>query len=170
MRNIRKFTVLLLFLLALCLPALCAQAASGQISGYAWQAQSGDTTYDANDRGLSGVVVTLHRAQDGAELSQQTVDRNGAFAFTGLSAGEYYLSAKLPAGYQFIEPAENGSVMLPADGGSSTSAAPQRKFTFPMPLRRAFSLASAMAAGTISAPMTRPARRAITCVMVPAPQ
>ena len=26
MRNIRKFTVLLLFLLALCLPALCAQA------------------------------------------------------------------------------------------------------------------------------------------------
>ena len=121
MRNIRKFTVLLLFLLALCLPALCAQAASGQISGYAWQAQSGDTTYDANDRGLSGVVVTLHRAQDGAELSQQTVDRNGAFAFTGLSAGEYYLSAKLPAGYQFIEPAENGSVMLPADGGSSTS-------------------------------------------------
>ena len=102
MRNTRKFTVLLLFLLALCLPALCAQAASGQISGYAWQAQSGDTTYDANDRGLSGVVVTLHRAQDGAELSQQTVDRNGAFAFTGLSAGEYYLSAKLPAGYQFI--------------------------------------------------------------------
>ena len=66
MRNIRKFTVLLLFLLALCLPALCAQASSGQISGYAWQAQNGDTTYDANDRGLSGVVVTLHRAQDGA--------------------------------------------------------------------------------------------------------
>ena len=122
MRNTRKFTVLLLFLLALCLPALCAQAASGQISGYAWQAQNGDTTYDANDRGLSGVVVTLHRAQDGAELSQQTVGRNGAFAFTGLSAGEYYLSAKLPAGYQFIEPAEGGSVMLPADGGSSTSA------------------------------------------------
>ena len=111
-------------LLALCLPALCAQAASGQISGYAWQAQNGDTTYDANDRGLSGVVVTLHRAQDGAELSQQTVGRNGAFAFTGLSAGEYYLSAKLPAGYQFIEPAEGGSVMLPADGGSSTSAKP----------------------------------------------
>ena len=124
MRNTRKFTVLLLFLLALCLPALCAQASSGQISGYAWQAQNGDTTYDANDRGLSGVVVTLHRAQDGAELSQQTVDRNGAFAFTGLSAGEYYLSAKLPAGYQFIEPAESGSVMLPADGGSSTSAVP----------------------------------------------
>ena len=62
MRNTRKFTVLLLFLLALCLPALCAQASSGQISGYAWQAQNGDTTYDANDRGLSGVVVTLHRA------------------------------------------------------------------------------------------------------------
>ena len=36
--------------------------------------------------------------------------------------------------------------------------------------RRAFSLASSLAAGTISAPMTRPARRAITCVMVPAPQ
>lgn len=98
MRNTRKFTVLLLFLLALCLPALCAQAASGQISGYAWQAQSGDTTYDANDRGLSGVVVTLHRAQDGAELSQQTVDRNGAFAFTGLSAGEYYLVGQAACG------------------------------------------------------------------------
>ena len=46
-------------LLALCLPALCAQAASGQISGHAWQAQNGDTTYDAGDRALTGVVVGM---------------------------------------------------------------------------------------------------------------
>ena len=122
MRNTRKLTVLLLLLLALCLPVLHAQAASGQISGYAWQDLSGDKRYDADDRGLSGVVITLRRAQDGAELSQQTAGKNGFFAFTGLEAGEYYLSAKLPAGYQFVEPAEGGSVMLPADGGSSTSA------------------------------------------------
>lgn len=122
MRNTRKLTVLVLLLLALCLPALCAQAASGQISGHAWQAQNGDTTYDAGDRALTGVVVTLHRAQDGAELAQQTVDRSGAYAFSGLGAGQYYLSVSLPTGYQFIEPMDGGSVMLPADGGKSTSA------------------------------------------------
>ena len=122
MRNTRKLTVLVLLLLALCLPALCAQAASGQISGHAWQAQNGDTTYDAGDRALTGVVITLHRAQDGAELAQQTVDRSGAYAFSGLGAGQYYLSVSLPTGYQFIEPMDGGSVMLPADGGKSTSA------------------------------------------------
>ena len=39
-----------------------------------------------------------------------------------------------------------------------------------MPLRRALASASATAAGTISAPMTRPAVLAITSEMVPMPQ
>ncbi len=122
MRITRRFITMLLFLLSLCLPVFCARAASGQISGYAWQAQSGDKTYDAEDHALTGVSVTLCRAEDGVEIAQQTVNRSGAYAFMGLDAGNYYLSVKLPTGYQFIEPCDGGSIMLPADGESSTSA------------------------------------------------
>ena len=64
----------------------------------------------------------------------------------------------------------SGRSPLAAKSAATADASPQKNSTFPMPLRRAFSLASVMAAGTIYAPMTRPARRAITCVMVPAPQ
>lgn len=54
--------------------------------------------------------------------------------------------------------------------GSSASAAPQRKFTFPMPLRTAFSFAFSIACGTISMPSASRQWRAIISVIVPAPQ
>lgn len=54
--------------------------------------------------------------------------------------------------------------------GSSTSAAPQRKFTFPIPLRTAFSFAFSIACGTISMPSASRQWRAIISVIVPAPQ
>lgn len=122
MINFRKLSLIVLLLLLLCLPPLCAQAASGQISGVVWQDLSADKAYDDGDRGLSGAVVMLCRAQDNAEIARQTVGKSGEFSFTGLTAGNYYLSVRLPSGYQFIEPADGGSVMMPADGGSSTSA------------------------------------------------
>lgn len=122
MLNTRKLPLIVLLLLLLCLPLLCAQASNGQISGVVWQDQSADKTYDEGDRGLSGAVVMLCRAQDSAELDRLTVGKSGEFSFTGLGAGDYYLSVRLPSGYQFIEPADGGSVMIPADGGSSTSA------------------------------------------------
>ena len=45
-----------------------------------------------------------------------------------------------------------------AKSAAAAAASPQKNSTFSIPLRRAFSLASAMASGTVSAPMTLAAR------------
>ena len=64
----------------------------------------------------------------------------------------------------------SGRSPLAAKSAATADASPQKNSTFSTLLRFALAFASSMASGTISAPMTRPACRAITCVMVPAPQ
>ena len=53
---------------------------------------------------------------------------------------------------------------------ATSEASPQKNSAFSTPLRAAFSRASSMASGTISAPRTRFAWDASASVMVPAPQ
>ena len=76
-----------------------------------------------------------------------------------------------------LSPFRGGSTVITsgrspwADSRAAVSdASPQKNSTFSTPFRSALASASRMAAGTISAPMARPARPASKSVMVPAPQ
>ena len=119
----RILPVLTLTLCILCLLPLCARAGSGEISGYAFVDKSGGV-FDANGRVISGVPVSLYRlSADGAEtrVAQARTGSDGAYAFTGLDAGQYRLYATLPDNYLFTQPHADGSVMLPASGTESFS-------------------------------------------------
>ena len=122
MLPVMLLTALLLALL--CLAPLCALAGDGEISGICWYNASTDGRYYEGDRTISGVQVSLYLLDGSGNetlVDRQTTPQSGLYAFTGLDAGEYLLRAKLPENHQFIYPQKEGSVMLPACGGTSES-------------------------------------------------
>ncbi len=113
---------LLLFLILLLLPA-AALSEGGQISGLAWNDNANDHQYNEGDRLLNRVTAVLYSVNGESEtqVGKMTTGTDGAYAFTGLPAGNYRLNVTLPDGYQFITPKDGGSVILPACGSVSTS-------------------------------------------------
>jgi len=115
--------LLLLFCALLFVVPCAATAQGGQIRGVAWNDSANDLTYSEGDRTLNRVAVTLYRVLDSGEeeVGKVSTGSNGEFLFENLPAGQYYLSVKLPDGYQFTLPKEGGSCLLPACGRASTT-------------------------------------------------
>ena len=70
------------------------------ISDFVWDDLDADGIQDAGEPGLNGVTVELF---NGAAVSQGTTTTaaGGAYSFTGLTPGDYFVGFTLPAGYQF---------------------------------------------------------------------
>lgn len=74
--------------------------ANGTIGDLVWVDANGNGIQDADEPGLANVIVKLYQA-DGTLVASTTTDQNGAYAFTDLPAGDYYLQVVSPGGYVF---------------------------------------------------------------------
>lgn len=73
------------------------------ISGLVWDDENGNAVREPGENGLAGVAVFLDANNDGimdAGETSVTTDGSGAFAFTGLKHGAYYVR---PDGSTFLE-------------------------------------------------------------------
>ncbi|MDD4080919.1 MAG: SdrD B-like domain-containing protein [Eubacteriales bacterium] len=111
---------LLMTVLAL-LPA--AAENTGSLSGYAFVDSNLDGLYDGNERLSEGVEISLVKVDgaSGTVVGTALTQADGAYQFTQLAPGEYYLTASLPRNLQFSPYNASGSVMLPASGRASRS-------------------------------------------------
>src|SRR5215212_4920907 len=75
------------------------------ISGTVYQDVKRNGSVDAGDRGLSGVLVTLRREEDGAIVGGTTTGADGSYTFDALPTGAYRLEHALPPGWYQVRPA-----------------------------------------------------------------
>lgn len=75
---------------------------AGEIHGTVWSDENGDGISDADEPGLSNLLLFLDQNQNGqrdlGEIATLT-NANGKYAFTGLAPGNYTVAEKLPAGF-----------------------------------------------------------------------
>ena len=113
-------TLLLAMLLVMVL-ALPAMANTGTISGVAYVDINLDSQPGANERLVDNVEVALYQVEGDSSklLSTAITGADGAYQFSQLPAGDYYLTASLTKGLVFGPYDATGSAMLPASGRSS---------------------------------------------------
>ncbi|MDF1695627.1 MAG: SdrD B-like domain-containing protein [Saprospiraceae bacterium] len=75
----------------------------GNITGEVWIDQNKDGIQNVNEEFKSGVQISL-LTLDGTLVSETTSDENGAYAFTTLDAGPYFLIFTPGERYQFTSP------------------------------------------------------------------
>lgn len=94
----------------------------GSISGTVYQATTGNGL-TADDTPMAGVTVSLYldrdhngvlNAHDGAPVATVTTGADGAYVFSGLSAGTYFVQETTPTGYNQTAPAKYYTVTLAA--------------------------------------------------------
>ncbi len=118
MRRGLIFLTAALAVLCFLTPVLAVEGASGaSVSGVAWLDSAADGVRGARESALNRVSVTLERVVGATveTVATATTGRDGAYAFTGLPAGEYCLSISLPSGHQFTLHGAD-SAALPASG------------------------------------------------------
>ena len=79
------------------------------VGDFVWLDTNADGIQDAGEPGVEGTAVEIFDAVNGiigdgddVSMGVQVTDANGAYCFSGLSAGvEYYLEFRTPAGYSF---------------------------------------------------------------------
>ncbi len=73
-----------------------------------------------NEEGLSGVMVKLYDST-GAEVGSVVSDENGAYAFTGLAAGDYVVGVEFDEDTYFLTDQNAGNGALDSDINDSTN-------------------------------------------------
>ena len=117
----KALLMVLLILLAFALPASAEN--TGSLSGFAFVDSNLDGFFDGSERLSEGVEISLVKMDSASETMVATAltGPDGAYQFTRLAPGEYYLTGGLPKGLQFAPYHASGSVMLPASGRTSHS-------------------------------------------------
>jgi hypothetical protein len=82
-----------------------------------WEDSNHDGVFGAGEVGLAGVTIELYRS-DGTLVASMVTDATGAFIFTDLEPGDYYIRFYVPAGWA-ISPQDQGS-----DNGIDSDASP----------------------------------------------
>ena len=83
------------------------------LGDFVWNDLNADGIQDGNETGIVGVVVTLFSSNNIA-LGVTTTDVAGAYAFTNLIPGVYYIDVAVPPGY-FVSPQNIGAPDLDSD-------------------------------------------------------
>ncbi len=81
-------------------PTPTATPLPASLGDFVWHDADMDGLQDAGELGLAGVTVTLYDGS-GLTLATTVTDANGAYSFTGLTAGTYQVGFALPDGYVF---------------------------------------------------------------------
>ncbi len=81
------------------------------LGNYVWLDSNGNGLQDANEPGVADVVVELLDAGMNV-LSTTTTDNNGAYSFTGLAAGNYFVRFQAPTGFQFTTQGDGSNAEL----------------------------------------------------------
>ena len=77
------------------------------VGDFVWNDTNRDGVQDSGEAGISGVTVKLYNSNDEL-VGTTTTDANGAYSFTDLIPGDYYLVFDKPATY-FASPADQQS-------------------------------------------------------------
>ncbi|MEK8018698.1 MAG: SdrD B-like domain-containing protein, partial [Candidatus Parabeggiatoa sp.] len=72
------------------------------INDFVWHDENGNGIQDTSESGIADVEVELFTS-DGLSQGTVTTDNNGAYAFSDIFAGDYYLQFILPSGYIFTQ-------------------------------------------------------------------
>jgi uncharacterized repeat protein (TIGR01451 family) len=88
----------------------------------------GDGVHDGGEPGVVGVTVRLLNA-GGAQLATTTSAAGGAYSFTGLAPGSYFVEFVAPAGTAFARQDQGGDDALDSDA-APTGATPGRTAAF----------------------------------------
>ncbi|MGE5621137.1 MAG: SdrD B-like domain-containing protein [archaeon] len=95
----------------------------GSIGDFVWRDINGNGIQDANEPGLPGITVELHKCSDYSLFATTTTDATGHYAFTNVPAGSYFVKILIPSGYT-VSPIHQGSNdALDSDFGSDGQTA-----------------------------------------------
>ncbi|MGE5352872.1 MAG: SdrD B-like domain-containing protein [Acidobacteriota bacterium] len=75
--------------------------APASIGDFVWNDTNHNGIQDQGEAGIPGVTVELYKCSDNSFVATTTTDANGAYHFTGLTPGGYYVKFILPTGYTF---------------------------------------------------------------------
>ncbi len=98
------------------------------IGNFVWHDQDGDGQQDGGEPGLAGVVVTAHNAANDAVVGTFTTLTDGAYSFTGLSPGSYYVIFGTLSGYQRTL-LDQGADTTDSDANRTTGRTPSVSLT-----------------------------------------
>lgn len=74
-----------------------------QLGDYVWYDLNRNGKQDSGETGVSGVTATIYDATSDTALSSQTTSASGAYLFSYLTPGSYYvIFTNLPAGYGLV--------------------------------------------------------------------
>jgi hypothetical protein len=98
------------------------------LGDYVWEDTDGDGIQDTDESGVSGVTVNLYDpgadgqpgGGDDTLLQTTTTNSGGAYSFTGLTPGSYFVEFVAPGGYSFISPDQGGDDYKDSDANTST--------------------------------------------------
>ncbi|MCG3399261.1 MSCRAMM family adhesin SdrC [Staphylococcus massiliensis] len=86
-----------------------------ELGDYVWEDSNNDGIQNSNEKGISGVEVTLTKPDGTTETT--TTNDEGKYNFTGLENGNYTVNFKTPEGYEATV-VNNGDDALDSDGSS----------------------------------------------------
>ncbi|QQR83574.1 DUF2341 domain-containing protein [Candidatus Peregrinibacteria bacterium] len=107
--------------------------ATADICDFVWIDADADGIQDGGETGLDGVTVSLYAdadldgiaepgADDGAAVSSTTTAGGGAYSFTSVTAGDYFVVFTNPGGYTFSSQDQGGDDTVDSDANTSTGA------------------------------------------------
>ncbi|WP_185155406.1 SdrD B-like domain-containing protein [Rudanella paleaurantiibacter] len=89
------------------------------LGDFVWSDTNGNGQQDPGEPGVQGVVVTLYQPGTSTPVGSATTTATGAYSFTGLTPGDYYVVFTAPQGSTFTTP-NTGSDLTDSDVASTT--------------------------------------------------
>ncbi len=91
------------------------------IGDYVWEDVNGNGIQEPGEQGMEGVTVTLYDAVSSNMVATTSTSDSGAYLFTGIPAGTYFVGfANLPLGYQFTVANQGADDAVDSDANSAT--------------------------------------------------
>jgi len=78
------------------------------VGNYVWEDQNGDGIQDPSEDGIQGVIADLYN-ESMAFVATTTTDANGAYMFTGVQPGLYYIVFTPPGDYKSTDADQGGN-------------------------------------------------------------
>ena len=103
-----------------------------RLGDYVWEDKDADGIQDAGETGISGVTVRLYKdadgdghaepnGDDGSAVSTTTTATDGAYHFSNLDPGAYFVEFVKPSGYDAASPSTASGASDPNDSDADTN-------------------------------------------------